>query len=62
MYTSCCYRFEQNSDQTLSFSDMSNYTETDSTYEYAYKKIWIIKNTSNFTPSIYITKIENGII
>ena len=26
------------------------------------KKIWIIKNTSNFTPSIYITKIENGII
>ena len=38
MYTSCCYRFEQNSDQTLSFSDMSNYTETDSTYEYAYKK------------------------
>ena len=43
---------------------MSNFTEIDNIYdyEYAYKKIWIIKNTSNFTPSIYITKIESGII
>lgn len=48
--------------QTIMLSNTDNDPENDSIYESILKKIWIIKNTNNFTPSIYITKIENGII
>lgn len=41
---------------------MDNDIENNPIYESVLKKIWIIKNTNNFIPSIYITKIENGII
>ncbi len=56
---SCNYELSD-SNKTIMLSN--NGFENDSIYESILKKIWIIKNTNNFTPSIYITKIENGII